>query len=293
MSSLFDTYVLGIATRHGLALYIMFALAFLILASYGAIRFQRLRLALLDFPTFLLFQLAALCAYLAFAMIAGQFPKELWLATLAISLAGWLVQWGICLYGAFACQSLFNARVLSTLNEPRGSPPWCAVTSRYDLVFGWIRDGSTHHEAVIRFSGEAPGRQGPILNPRHQSQADTRVLPPRIVIDSRRESGRMPKLCILSFCGDGRLGCVQRDAFWDFAGGDQPPQFDQQLSCKCHDHGGLARAAVGPFLEPFGERAIFLKLQEPPRQLDHAAADASVACFREALLPPLAATLVG
>src|SRR5208337_5414358 len=74
---------------------------------------------------------------------------------------------GICLYGAFACQALFNARVLSTLNEPRGSPPWCAVTSRYDLVFGWIRDGSTHHEAVIRFSGEAPGRQGPILNPRH------------------------------------------------------------------------------------------------------------------------------
>src|SRR5208283_4144920 len=116
MSSLFDTYVLGIATRHGLALYIMYALAFLILASYGAIRFQRLRLALLDFPTFLLFQLAALCAYLAFAMIAGQFPKELWLATLAISLAGWLVQWGICLYGAFACQALFNARVLSTLN---------------------------------------------------------------------------------------------------------------------------------------------------------------------------------
>ena len=149
-----------------------------------------------------------------------------------------------------------------------------------------------HHEAVIRFSGEAPGRQGPILNPRHQSQADTRVLPPRIVIDSRRESGRVPKLCILSFCGDGRLGCVQRDAFWDFAGGDQPPQFDEELSRECHDHGGLARAAVGPFLEPFGERAIFLKLQEPPRQLDHAAADASIACFRKALLPSLAATLV-
>src|SRR5277367_618063 len=49
----------------------------------------------------------------------------------------------VSLYGAFACQALFNARILSTSAEPRGSPPWCAVTSRYDLVFGWIREGST------------------------------------------------------------------------------------------------------------------------------------------------------
>ena len=45
-----------------------------------------------------------------------------------------------------------------------------------------------HHEAVTRFSGKAPGRQEPILNLRRQSQAITRVLPPRIVIDSRRGS---------------------------------------------------------------------------------------------------------
>jgi hypothetical protein len=48
------------------------------------------------------------------------------------------------LYEALVCQALFQCSgCLSTSIEPRGSPPWCAGVSRYDLVFGWIRDGST------------------------------------------------------------------------------------------------------------------------------------------------------
>ena len=41
----------------------------------------------------------------------------------------------------FACQALFHAPILSISAEPRGSPP-VRGTSRYDLVFGWIRRGS-------------------------------------------------------------------------------------------------------------------------------------------------------
>ena len=37
----------------------------------------------------------------------------------------------------------------------------------------------------------------------------------------------------------------------------------------------------------FGRARYLSETQEPPRQLDHAAADASITCFRKALLPPM------
>jgi hypothetical protein len=67
--------------------------------------------------------------------------------------------------------------------------------------------------------------------------------------------------------------------------------FDEEFSCERDDHGGLARTAVGSRAVPLSECAIFLILQKPPRQFDHAAAHASVAGFCQTFLPPLAAAL--
>jgi hypothetical protein len=72
---------------------------------------------------------------------------------------------------------------------------------------------------------------------------------------------------------------VQHDTLRNFAGGNHPPEFDEEFSRERDDHGGLARTVVGSRAVPLSERAIFLILQKSPRQLDHAAAHASVAGF--------------
>jgi hypothetical protein len=62
------------------------------------------------------------------------------------------------LYGAEFVKHYFNARVLPTSNEPRGARLGvrrCRATTLYSV--GSNRD--PHHEAVIRFSGEAPRRR--------------------------------------------------------------------------------------------------------------------------------------
>src|SRR5271165_1484755 len=54
----------------------------------------------------------------------------------------WAAGVALTLVWAFPCQALFNARVLSTPNELRAEPAWCAGMSRSDLVFCWhVRRG--------------------------------------------------------------------------------------------------------------------------------------------------------
>src|SRR5258707_7839917 len=76
------------------------------------------------------------------------------------------------------------------------------------------------------------------------------------------------------------LACrTQDDALQCLASRDKPPERDQQLACQRDDH-RLARAytAIGSAgLVPLRQCALFLKPQEPPGELDHAAADPSVA----------------
>ena len=88
--SSFEPFVLNAATRHGIMLYIVFVLAFLVLVGYAGVRLVRRELA--DFLMLLLLQLATSCLFLAFAAVTGQFPKELWLATLAVSFIAWVIQ---------------------------------------------------------------------------------------------------------------------------------------------------------------------------------------------------------
>src|SRR5258706_4391444 len=87
---------------------------------------------------------------------------------------------------------------------------------------------------------------------------------------------------------------TQDDALQCLASRDKPPERDQQLACQRGDH-RLARAytAVGSAgLVPLRQCALFLKPQEPPGELDHAAADPGVAGSGKALFPSLGAALV-
>jgi hypothetical protein len=68
----------------------------------------------------------------------------------------------------------------------RLDPQWTQTMKQPFASAARLRGGRTHSQL------------------RHRSQAARRVLPPRIVIDSRRESGRMPKLCIRSLVVRGR-----------------------------------------------------------------------------------------
>src|SRR5580700_11095391 len=91
------------------------------------------------------------------------------------------------------------------------------------------------------------------------------------------------------------LACrTQDDALQCLASRDKPPERDQQLACQRDDH-RLARAytAIGSAgLVPLRQCALFLKPQEPPGELDHAAADPGVAGSGKALFPSLGAALV-
>src|SRR6476646_8865745 len=80
---------------------------------------------------------------------------------------------------------------------------------------------------------------------------------------------------------------TQDHALQCFASRDKPPERDQQLACQRDDH-RLARAytAIGSAgLVPLRQCALFLKPQEPPGELDHAAADPGVAGLWQGLVP--------
>src|SRR5216683_7409921 len=87
---------------------------------------------------------------------------------------------------------------------------------------------------------------------------------------------------------------TQNDALRCLASGDQAPERNDQFACQRDDH-CLARANTavgGAGAIPQCQRALLLKQQKAPGELDHAAADPGVAGFGEALFPPLRATLV-
>src|SRR5207302_9733069 len=89
-------------------------------------------------------------------------------------------------------------------------------------------------------------------------------------------------------------GRAQLEALRHLAGGHQPPQGDEQLARQRHDHGFACGAAAicGALAEPADKRAILLEDQKAPGQLDHAAADTTVAGAGKTLLAPALAALV-
>jgi hypothetical protein len=100
--SSFDAFVLNAATQHGVILYIVFVVLTQILGGIVGVRLGRRRTALADFPMLAGVLLINLFSFLAFASLTGHFPKELWLASLAISTVVWL---GQCLLAWTASKS--------------------------------------------------------------------------------------------------------------------------------------------------------------------------------------------
>jgi 2-methylisocitrate lyase-like PEP mutase family enzyme len=77
-------------------------------------------------------------------------------------------------------------------------------------------------------------------------------------------------------------------------GRDKAPQRNDQFACQRDDH-GLARATTaisGAGAIPHCQRALLLKHQKPPGELDHAAADPGVAGSGEPLFAALRAALI-
>ena len=74
-------------------------------------------------------------------------------------------------------------------------------------------------------------------------------------------------------------GWPQYNAMRDFTGGEHAPEGDEQLAGEGHDHLRFACTAgpLGPRAEPLGQRAVLLKQQEPPSELDHAGTYAGIA----------------
>ena len=66
------------------------------------------------------------------------------------------------------------------------------------------------------------------------------------------------------------------------------------LAGEGHDHLRFACTAgpLGPSAEPLGQRAVLLKQQKPPSELDHTAAYAGIARLGEAFLAPFRSAFV-
>ena len=113
-------------------------------------------------------------------------------------------------------------------DDPRGTRQWTPNIASTLLYSGvWSRPD---HDAAMRIDGKVPGRRAHSLR-RRESHACLGSPPPRIVINAP------PILTTgVGFLGAALLstGCSRRgtehDAVRHFAGGDQPPQRDEQLA---------------------------------------------------------------
>src|SRR5580698_8392653 len=75
---------------------------------------------------------------------------------------------------------------------------------------------------------------------------------------------------------------------------NEPPQSDQKLACQGHDH-CLASAAgvLGAGSKPLRQSAVLLEHEQPPRQLNHASSNPSIARTGQPFLPAFPPALVG
>src|SRR6266702_2733016 len=130
-----------------------------------------------------------------------------------------------------------------------------------------------------------------------EAMVDVGSPPPRIEIGAPLKSskgGRWNHHLISSRIRDGSCRRTHYDTLRDLPDCCHAPERDEELAGERHDH-LLAQAwsAVDACLKPERQRALLLKQQPAPGELDHAATDAGVAGFGEALLAPPRAALVG
>src|SRR3974390_779518 len=87
---------------------------------------------------------------------------------------------------------------------------------------------------------------------------------------------------------------TQNDAVWHHALPHEPPQGDQKLARQGHDHGlASTESVLRASSIPLRQGAVLLVHKEPPRQLDHAAPNSTIAGTGQPFLPAFPAALVG
>src|SRR5882672_3047751 len=117
---------------------------------------------------------------------------------------------------------------------------------------------------------------GPILSVGMKAKGLIGISPPRTVIGALSQGqGRNCRGAVSIL----RLLCqTQNDAVEYNALPHQPPQGDQKFARQGHNHGLASTASVlGAGSIPLRQGAILLVQKEPPRQLDHASPNSSVA----------------
>src|SRR5204863_7548103 len=121
------------------------------------------------------------------------------------------------------------------------------------------------------------------------------VPPPRIVNSAVRRKASASTDQVKGDALPGPSACrTQDDALQCLPSGDKAPERDDQFACQRDDH-GLARAFTaisGAGAIPHCQRALLLKHQKAPGELDHAAPDPGVAGSGEPLFASLRAALI-
>ena len=135
---------------------------------------------------------------------------------------------------------------------------------------------------------------GPILPIGMKAKGHVGIPPPRTIIGAPSQANGQDGNCRGTFSILHSLCRTQNDAVRYNALPNEPPQSDQKLACQGHDH-GLASAAgvLGAGSKPLRQSAVLLEHEQPPRQLNHASSNPSIARTGQPFLPAFPPALVG
>ena len=138
----------------------------------------------------------------------------------------------------------------------------------------------------MRIGSEAPKRRTHSSN-RHESQGpcrDSRHLEP----SSAPRHKRTDKTETVEVTSASSIHCAGRKTTPSRYNAlpNEPPQGNQKLARQGHDHGLAAAAGVlGAGSKPLRQGAVLLEHEQPPRQLNHASSNPSIARSGQPFLP--------
>src|SRR3974390_1207831 len=143
-------------------------------------------------------------------------------------------------------------------------------------------------------SAAKPRSGGPILPVGMKAKGRIGTPPPRTVIGVLSQAYGQGRNCRGAFSVLRSLCRTQNDAVWHHALPHELPQGDQKLARQGHDQGlASTESVLRASWILLRQGAVLLVHKEPPRQLDHAAPNSTIAGTGQPFLPPLAAALVG
>ena len=135
---------------------------------------------------------------------------------------------------------------------------------------------------------------GPILPFGMKAKGHAGIPPPRTVIGASSQANGRDQNCGDTFSVLRSLGRTQNDTVRHNALPHEPPQGDQKLARQGYDHRLSSTASVlGASSKPLRQGAVLLVQKEPPRQLNHASPDSSIARTGQSFLSAFPPAFVG